>query len=82
MRTETNMSLKVCIEDGGQGGTGVGVGVEFGGRDELRVKAKGAVGLGREPPKPSLTFSGRSQCSRWGWGSEGSGWPLQWPSAE
>lgn len=77
MRTETNMSLKVWIKDGCQGGTGVRVGVEFEGRDELRVMAKGAGGLGGEPPKAGLTFSGRSQCSRWGWGSEGSGWPLQ-----
>lgn len=42
----------------------------------------GIWGLGGEAQKPSLTLSGRSQCSRWGWGSEGSGRPLQWPSAE
>lgn len=42
----------------------------------------GILGLGGEAQKPSLTLSGRSQCSRSGWGSEESGCPLQWPSAE
>lgn len=42
----------------------------------------GMWGLGGEARNPSLTLSGKSQYSRWGWGREGSGWPLQWPSAE
>lgn len=45
-------------------------------------QSQGFWGLGGETWNPKHTLSGRSQCSRCGWGSEGSGCPLQWPSTE